>query len=158
MKVAFALTLFIISSYACTGPKKATPTAIGVVTLYNYVLNPDVSFNDEIHYAFINNADDFHKMFNMTRSAPGSAVVPDFASQAVVAVILQPTTKVISLAINKGVITGNELKIYYTITDTTSWKSYQQRPTVVATVPKSNDVKQVSFYSNGLKEKTLPAS
>ncbi|MCW3108738.1 MAG: hypothetical protein JWQ09_3244 [Segetibacter sp.] len=158
MKLLIAVSLFITFIFACSAAKRATPSAIGVVTLHNYLLNPDVSFNDDIHYTFIGDANEFHKMFYMTKVSPGTAIVPDFESQSVVAIILKLTEKVMSVDINKAAITGNELKIYYTITDTTSWKTYSQTPMVIATVPKNTSVKRVSFYSHDIKEKTITAN
>lgn len=158
MKLFIALAIFITFIFACATANKAVPSAIGFVTLRNYLLNPDSSFQDDIHYTFIGNAEAFYKMFYMTKVSATTAVIPDFESQSVIAIILKPTEKVVSVAINKAEIAGNELHIYYTITDTTSWKTYSQTPMVVATVPKTTNVKQVSFYRDNNKEKTIAAN
>lgn len=158
MRSFIALAIFIAFIFACATTNKAAPSAIGFVTLHNYLLNPDITFKNDINYTFIGNENEFHKMFYMTKVSAQTAIVPDFSSQSVIAIILKPTEKVVSVTINKAEIAGNELRVYYTITDTTSWKTYSQTPMVVATVPKSASVKQVSFYRGNIKEKTISAN
>lgn len=158
MKYSITASLLITFFFACVSPKKAIPSAISVVSLQNYQLNPGISFNNDINYSFIGHADTFYKMFSMTKASVGTAIVPDFSAQSVVAIVLKPTEKVLSVEINKAEITGENLNIYYTTTDTTTWKTYLQIPMVVATVPKSLSVKQVNFYNHGNREKTIAAS
>ena len=156
MRIFINVIFLILSFCTCTAPKKNTSSAIGVVTLNNYQLNPDVTLNDEINYGFIGNADTFNQRFSMTKSAPGAAIVPNFSSQSVVSIILKRSEKVRTVVINKATIEGENLNVYYTITDTTSFKTYAQVSMAVATVPKST-VKQVNFYEGNIKAKTVVA-
>lgn len=146
-----------IAIFSCSDTKKIAGSVTGFTTLYNYLLNPGVSFNNAVNYVFIGNTSDFHRTFYMTKASPGTATVPDFNSQSVIAIILEPTEKVINLSIDKAVIKKNNLNISYSVTDTTSWKSFLHMPMVVATVSKSVDVKQVTFTKNGVEEKTIAA-
>ncbi len=155
MRSTTALILFTIFAFACTSVKKAAPSAVGVVALRNYELNSKNTFTDTVSYQFITDANEFHNLFHLTKVSLVTAIVPDFKRQSVVAVILKPTTKVISVDINKAEIAGHNLNVYFTVTDTTSWKNYEHVPKAAATVPKSPDVKRVNFYRNNVKEKTL---
>ncbi len=135
--------------------KSITSYQIDFVVLKNYAVNSSVPLPDSINHKFIITAEEFHKTFHMTKASPGTAVVPDFDSESVAAIILQPTERVVSIDIHKAEISDKDLNIYYTITDTTSWTSYPHTIKAVASVPKSSDVKQVNFYNNNVKEKTL---
>ncbi|MCW3079239.1 hypothetical protein [Segetibacter sp.] len=149
--------IFITGTMACVSIPKATSSAIGFVTLHSYLLNPDVLWKDTTNYIFIRNSNEFNKKFHMTKSSPGTVIVPDFSSQSVIAIIMKPTERVISPGINKAEIMGNELRVYYTVTDTSSIKTYLQTPMVVAAVPKSTSVTQVSFFRGNFNEKTIAA-
>ncbi len=163
MKKTFASVLFIIISMACktnkniaSSSKKNTPhSEIGFVVLHNYAVNPSVPLPDSINHRYIVTAEEFNKTFHMTKASPGTAIVPDFSAQAVVAIILQPTERVVSIDIHKAEITEKDVNIYYTITDTASWTTFSHTIKTVATVPKSNSIKQVNFYRNDAKEKTV---
>jgi hypothetical protein len=153
-----SIFFLLIFSCACSSVRQTTPSAIGFITLNNYVLHPDFLVKDDFQYIFMGNAEEFHKRFSMTKSSPVSIIVPDFSSQSVVAILLKPTEKVVTVHISKAEIEGNELKIFYNLSDTTSRKTYAQTPMVVATVPKSASVKQVSFFRGSSKEKTIAAT
>jgi hypothetical protein len=153
-----AAAALMLAMIGCSSTKKVLPAEVAVVPFYNYVLHPDSTFADDIHYAFIENASDFHSLFHMTRSSPGSATVPDFSEQSVVAIILKPTEKVVTIDIRKAEIATEDLNIYYTITDTTSWKNYAQVPMVVAKVPRRANIKRVNFYTLNNKKKTINAN
>ncbi|GEO08629.1 hypothetical protein [Segetibacter aerophilus] len=155
VKRLIVVACYISTIIACSGPRQATSSTIGFVTLYNYLLNPQQTFKDDVSYAFIRNQNEFEKMFYMTKASPGTAVVPDFSSQSVVAIIFKPTQKVVSPYIQKAAIAGNELRIYYSIADTSAGRTYEQTPFVVATVPKSSSITVASFYKDGIKEKTI---
>ena len=147
----------IVSVLSCTVNKRDTPSAVGVVTLNNYALNPGVSLPDTVNYFFITKQNDFDRMFSATKMSMGKITVPNFTSQSVVAILFKTTEKVVSVNINGATISADKLNVNYTVTDTTSWKSYLQVPTVVATVPKSLDVKRVAFYRNNAQEKIIAA-
>ncbi|MDQ6814748.1 MAG: hypothetical protein M3040_13505 [Bacteroidota bacterium] len=157
MKNAFYATLLISLSVACGVVKEPAPLSIGTVTLFNYKINNEVPIIGNVDFKFIGNANNFNKIFHMTKASGGAATIPDFTTQSVVAIILQPTEKVVSVNIQKAEIWGEQLRIHYTITDTASFTTYKQIPVVVATVPKSIKVKEVSFFSEHMKEKTIPA-
>jgi hypothetical protein len=158
MKYFVAFTLVIPAIVACASGRKIQPARIGVVPLHNYVLNPKASFSDSVNYYFITTAVEFHKWFEMTKATRQTAFVPDFTSQSVVAIVLKPTERVVTLNITKAEIAGKDLNIYYSVTDTTTFTTYAQAPKVIATVPKSVSVKQVNFFKEDTKEKTLPAN
>lgn len=154
----FTFAMIISSILACTSTKKTTASAIAVVPLHNYVLNEDSSYSNDINFLFIGSANMFYKTFSMTKTTIGKAIVPEFGVQSVVAIIMKPTEKVVTVEINKAIISGKDLNIYYSITDTTSWQTYQQRPIAVVAVPKNPHVAQVNFYKDNIKEKTMIAS
>lgn len=160
MKKLCAFVLFIIISMSCSSTKniafKTIPSRqIDFVILKSYAVNSTVSLPDTINHKFIVTADEFNKTFHMTKASPGTAIVPDFTSQSVVAIILHPTERVVSIDLQKAEIDDKDLNIYYTITDTTSWITYPHTIKAVAAVRKNNDIKQVNFYNNNAKEKTL---
>lgn len=158
-----AFVLFIIIATACNSTKKTVLSSkknlpsspVNLVILTNYAVNPSVSLPDTFNHTFIVAAEKFHKTFHMTKASPGTAVVPDFNRQSVVAIILQPTERVISIDINKAEIMDKDLNIYYSITDTTSWITYTHTIKAIAAVPKNDSIKQVNFYKNDIKEKTI---
>lgn len=163
MKKFFPSVLFIIISMACktnkiilSSAEKSEPhSQISFVVLHNYAVNPSEPLTDSINCKYIVTAEEFNKTFRMTKASPGTAIVPDFSAQSVVAIILQPTERVISIDIRKAEISEKEVNIYYTITDTVSWTTFSHTIKTVATVPKSNSIKQVNFYRNDIKEKTV---
>lgn len=163
MKKFFASVLFIIISMACktnkniaSSSKKSAPhSQMGFVVLHNYAVNPSVLLTDSINYKYMVTAEEFNKTFHMTKASPGTAVVPDFSRQSVVAIILQPTEKVISIDIHKAETGDKDLNIFYTITDTAKWTTFSHTIKAIAAVPKNYIIKQVSFYKNDLKEKTI---
>lgn len=155
MRFIITTFLFISCFIACSESKKVASTPIEVVPIHNYILNPSISLRDTINYFFISDSTEFHKMFYMTKTSRKTAIIPNFSSQSVVAILLKPTEKVVSINIHKAEIADSQLNIYYTITDTTSWTNYLQTPMAVATVAKSISVKQVNFYSNQHRVKTI---
>lgn len=160
MKKLCAFVLFIIISMACNSTKNIASKNIAsyqvdFVVLKNYAVNSTVPLPDTINHKFIVTAEEFHKTFHMTKASPGTAIVPDFNSQAVVAIILPPTERVVSIDLHKAEIIDKDLNIYYTITDTTSWTTYPHTIKAVGAVQKNNNLKRVNFYNNNIKEKTL---
>ena len=153
---SYRLFIFLATALvACVSAKKLTPSTIGVLPIHNYILKQQVTFSDTVTYRIFTRAEEFHNIFTMTKTTPGAAIVPDFNAQWVVAIILQPSERVITIDINKAEITGNDLNIYYNVTDTTSWKTFAHTPKAVAILPKSVDVKQVHFFSRNGRNKTL---
>jgi hypothetical protein len=147
---------FLIVTLSACSASKQTPSAIGLVTLRNYAINEKVDLQEDVTFEIFTNSTDFQHFFHMTKSTPATVVVPDFNKQQVVAVILKPSTKVRSLSIDKANISGTDLNIYYSLTDTTKWATYEQVEAVAATVPKALNVKNANFYKDSIKEKTLP--
>jgi len=158
MKFVFAFFTFITIVWACSGAKKLAPTPVEFTRLTNYSIDQSITFPDKINYKFITGKDEFNGLFSMTKSIPGRAIVPDFTIQSVVAIVLEPSEKIITVQVDNAEITGNEMNIFYTVTDTTSWKSYRQIPKVIGTVPKNTAVEKVNFYRDNKKEKTLAVS
>lgn len=137
----------------CTVPKHAR-TTLRVVLLYHYQLNPDFSLPDEINYSFISSANKFYERFFMTKSTPGAAMVPNFDKESVVSIVLKPSEKVRTIVINKATVADGSLNVYFTITDTSHFKTYAQRAMVVATLPKSR-VRRVNFFQGNVKANTI---
>ena len=148
----FVLLIIISMSYSFT---QHIASGVGLVILKNYAVNANVLLPDTINHKFIVTAEEFYKTFHMTKATPGTAIVPDFTSQFVVAIILPPTEKVVSINIDKAEKDDKNLNIYYTITDTTSWTTYPHTIKAVAAIDKSTSVKQVNFYNNNIKERTF---
>ncbi len=154
MKKICAFVLFIIISMAFSSTAHIA-SEVGLVILNNYAVNANVLLPDTINHKFIVTAEEFYKTFHMTKATPGTAIVPDFNKQSVVAIILQPTERVVSLDIHKAEIDNNNLNIYYTITDTASWTTYPHTIKLAAAVKKNNSIKRVNFYKNNVEEKSL---
>ena len=148
----FVLLIIISMSYSFN---EHVASGVGLVILNNYAVNANVLLPDAINHKFIVTAEEFYKTFHMTKATPGTAIVPEFTRQFVVAIILPPTEKVVSIDIHKAETDEKDLNIYYTITDTTSWTTYPHIIKAVAAVDKSNSVKQVNFYNNNIKERTF---
>ncbi len=149
-------TVFIILSLgimACQIPKNTITSPIGVVSLNNYKLIDAVKLTEEISYKYFTKAEDFQRFFSMTKSTRETAIVPDFNTQSVVAIVMQPTMKIITLQIEKAAIGGDELSIYFSRIDTTTTftAAYAQPVTTLAIVPKNEGIKTVSFYNSNLK-------
>lgn len=154
--------MFIIIAVACHSSKKIVlaskknmSSSAGLVILRNYAVNADVRLPEIINYKFIITAEEFHNTFHMTKATPGTAIVPDFNSQFIAAIILQPTERVISIDINKAETDEQNLNIYYTLTDTTSWITYPHTIKTIAAIPKNDSIEQVNFYKDDVKQKTL---
>lgn len=170
MKKSCVFVSFIIISMACKSTKNIAPSSeesktstketmisspLNFVVLHNYAVNSSLPLPDSINHKFIVSADEFNKTFHMTKASVGAAVVPDFNRQSVAAIILQNTEKVISADINKAEMRDHDLCIYYTISDTASWITYPHTIKAIAAIPKNRDIKQVIFYKNEVKEKTI---
>lgn len=162
MKNIFALVLFT-AAIACHSTKKTyslphknmSSSPVDFRILNNYAVKSSVLLPDSVNHTFIVNAAAFNKTFQMTKASPGTAVVPDFSSQSIVAIILPSTKKVVSIDINKAEMAGNDLHIYYTITDTTSWITYPHIIKTLAAISKNDSLKQVIFFRNDSMEKTI---
>lgn len=148
----FVLIIIISMSYSFT---QHIASGVGLVILNNYAVNANVILPDTINHKVIVTAEEFYKTFHMTKATPGTAIVPDFTRQFVVAIILPPTEKVVSINIDKAAKDDKNLNIYYTITDTTSWTTYPHTIKSVAALDKNNSVKQVNFYNNNIKQRTF---
>ena len=151
MKFYFSL-LFFIALLACDSVKNTTASTIEFKTLTNYQKNDNIHLSEPITYKYITKDEIFHNHFHMTKASINTAIVPDFTTQSVIAIMLQPSTKVIELEITKAIVEGEELQINYTLTDTTSWATYEQSVSAVATIPKNTSIKTISFYNKGVKE------
>lgn len=149
-------TIFLIFvTFACSSSRKIIPSRVGVLPLRNYKLNERVEIKDEVTFRFFTRPEDFHNNFYMTKSSRATAVVPDFNSQSVFAIILKPTEKVISVNAQKAEMEGKTLHIYYSVTDTVRWTTFTHIPMLVAMVPKVNNLQEVHFYNDNIKQKTL---
>lgn len=155
MKTPILFALIGITNIGCAGSQKTSFSPVGVVALHNYTINTDVVLPDSVNYFFITKEDIFYKNFSMTKASPKTIIVPDFGGQSVVAIALPPSAKVISVDINAAEANGGDLNVFYTVTDTTSWKTYPHTPFAAATVPKITGLKRVTFYRDKTKEKTL---
>lgn len=152
--VFFILSLGI---FACKTQKPLNQSSIGVVTIYNYKLIDTVKLTEEITYKYFTKAKDFQRYFSKTKATRETAIVPDFNSQSVVAIVMRPTLKIINMQVNNAAINGGELSIYYSRIDTTTtWTAaFYQPVTSLAMLPKSEGVKTVSFYNSKSKEYTI---
>lgn len=155
--------LFVFSIFSCctvnqtTTPGNSPASAIGFKTLNNYKLNENIQVTEPVSYKYFINEQEFFNMFHMTKASMNTAIVPDFTNQSVVAIILKPTTKVIELEITAAKLRGEDLKINYSITDTTSWSTFEHVVTAVATIPKSQSIKKVSFFTKEEKVYSIKA-
>jgi hypothetical protein len=86
----FVLLIIISMSYSFT---QHIASGVGLVILNNYAVNANVILPDTINHKVIVTAEEFYKTFHMTKATPGTAIVPDFTRQFVVAIILPPTEK-----------------------------------------------------------------
>lgn len=156
MKLLAALSISVML-WCCSASRQATPKQVGTVSLNNYKLIDTVQLPEAINYRYYSNEQQFNRNFHMTRATMETAIVPDFNAQRVVAIMMQPTDKVMTLEIRKAAMSGDELFVYFNIVDTvTTWKAAYAQPVIaLATVPKSENIRKVSFYHNQVKEFTL---
>jgi hypothetical protein len=155
MKHYKILMILVVPILACHSTNNIAPSSIGIQPLKNYILKQNVNLTDSVTYKFFSRAEDFHDMFTITKVTRSTAVVPDFNAQCVVAIILKPSERVITVDISKAEIRGKDLNVYYNITDTTSWKAVPYNAKAVAVLPRSRDVKQVNFINKNKRDKTL---
>ncbi len=138
---------------ACDTTKNAITSPTSVVSLNNYKLIDTVELTEKISYKYFTKAEDFQRFFSMTKSTRETAIVPDFNTQSVVAMVMQPTMKIITLQIEKAAIGGDGLSIYFSKVDTTTTftAAFAQPVTALAIVPKNEGIKTVSFYNSNVK-------
>jgi hypothetical protein len=148
----FAVMLIICG---CTGSKQVAASKIGLVKLDHYFTKNTVVFPGDVNYRVITRAEDFENIFGVAQTMDSKVIRPDFSSQTVVAILLPPTNKETFMHFEKAEIAGEEINIYYNITNRGKELSYTISPNALATIPRVADAKQVNFHTGGMKVKTL---
>jgi hypothetical protein len=156
MRLTLLLITLSIILFSCS-ITKSTPTKIGVVTIPNYIIDPSTPLPDSVNYMFFTDKENFNRYFTLTKSAPGNMKIPDFTSQSVIAIALQPGTGIEELQISKAEIEGKDVNIYYKIMKSEG-STFPHTTTAVAAIPKANDLRQAHFYDSVGRRKTLPVT
>ena len=141
---------------SCNNTKNITASSIGLVPLDNYFVKNNVTLTDDTTYEAITSNVTFENNFGVAKTMDNKIITPDFNGQTVVAVILKPTNKNVSVKLLKATLAGKDLNIYYSISNNGADLTYTQTPTAVATVPRTIGAKNVNFFSQDVKVKTIP--
>ena len=141
---------------SCNNTKNITASSIGLVPLDNYFVKNNVTLTDDTTYEAITSNVTFENNFGVAKTMDNKIITPDFNGQTVVAVILKPTNKNVSVKLLKATLAGKDLNIYYSISNNGADLTYTQTPTAIATVPRALDAKNVNFFSQDVKVKTIP--
>lgn len=152
----FTVLIVALVTLSCNSAKNITASSIGLVPLDNYFVKNNVTLTDDTTYQAITNNATFENNFGVAKTMDNKIITPDFNGQTVVAVILKPTNKNVSVKLLKATLDGKDLNVYYSITNNGADLTYTQTPAAVATVPKALDAKNVNFFSQDVKVKTIP--
>ena len=151
-----AFLIVIIVMLSCNNTKNIAASSIGLVPLDNYFVKNNVTLTDDTTYEAITSNVTFENNFGVAKTMDNKIITPDFNGQTVVAVILKPTNKNVSVKLLKATLAGKDLNIYYSISNNGADLTYTQTPTAIATVPRALDAKNVNFFSQDVKVKTIP--
>ena len=151
MKIIFFSLAIMFFSFFC-GVAKPGPSAIGVRQLNNYIINPTTTFPDSINYLFFTKENNFSTVFNLTKSTPGTLVIPDFKTQSVVAIALQATKEILEVSITRAEVAGNELNIYYEVIKIPDLL-LRIHLSLLPLYRKQTDAKRVKFFNSRRSQK-----
>jgi hypothetical protein len=157
MKNIVATIIIALTLLSCSTTRLNVPSAIGVVNLSHYALKDTNNLSPDDLFMAITNENDFNNRFIATATGQ-DLKTPNFNGQIVLAVSLKPTNKQITVQFDRAEIAGKNLNTYYTVREDDATTTDAQRPTAVATVPKSLSVRQVNFYNNGSLVKSVPVT
>lgn len=151
MKKIFYLLLIFIVSGCCTMKSATTVKRAALAPLAGYSVKNASSLGDAVNYFAVKRRADFDNTF----SGQAGTHSPDFSEEIVVGVVVKASNKEMHLDFEKAEVAGENLNVYYTYEY--SWKelSYSAAPAIVATVPKGDGVKTVSFYSQNVLRKVI---
>jgi hypothetical protein len=156
------LTVMIAAAVicGCSTAKQSTASAIGLVTLDNYYININNSFDTGYNYRVITDQATFEKNFKVSAS-PGAAVgKPDFNGQTAVAVIHNgPPNQRKEIVVDGASYKGSQVNVYYHIKETLTSPVTTYLPGLgLATIPKVQSAQKVNFYQDSVLVKTVPVN
>lgn len=147
-------SLIVLLTSSCKAGHLITESAIQYKILTNYVINTRVD-NNKSHFYFFTNSRDFNQVFELGKSSMGNVTVPDFTKNNIVAAALEASGNVTTLSIKSIVLKQQKLNVHYSLTDTTSWKTYPQSPYVIAIIDKNVLPEKVQFFLNDQLKQTI---
>ncbi len=156
MKSLQILAFAVLALLSCSTTQTPTPSAVGLVNRPHYTVKESASLPPGDHFMVIANNDTFSNLFSASTTEGERENPPGFSGQTVLAIILKPTEKKTTIQLTRAEIAGNHLNAYYTVQEEGTALPTLQRPTAVATVPRSLSVKKVNFYAHGSLVKSVP--
>ena len=154
-RINYPLLLIFIIYGCCTINSATTAKRTAISPLPGYSVKNPSSLTDAVTYFAVRKRADFENTFSAAQIMGGSVQYPDFFEEIVVGVAVKPSNKEMYLNFEKAELVGNNLNVFYTYDY--SWKelSISSSPTIVATVPKGDGIKTVSFYSQSTLRKVI---
>lgn len=151
-KIFYPLLLIIIVSGCCTMESATTAKRAALSPLPGYAVKNPSGMGDAVNYFAVKRRADFDNAFS---SQGGAIHSPNFTEEIVVGIAVKASNKEMHLDFEKAEIAGDNLNVYYTYDY--SWKelSYSAAPAIVATVPKGDGIKTVTFYSQNTLRKVI---
>lgn len=126
----------------------AQPKNVVFKTLNNYFLADNSILSGNVTCKVIAKEKDFNKMFGIAKTMTNKIDKPDFATQQVLMIALQPTNKKATVTIVSALHAGNFIEVYFTTSKERYPMPYTTQPLAIAVVPKYKEVTKVRFYND----------
>lgn len=145
-----AIFVLITLLVACGSIRTSAPSRVGIMPLTSYILKGSVPSGDTVYQVYTDEAN-FIAAFATTDE---NARQPDFSGQIVVAIVLKDTTAPSALQLERAEIAGSTMSIY-AVSCSSGASGCISGPVVMATTPRSGNVKNVQFVVNNNSRYTV---
>ncbi|MDR3678976.1 MAG: hypothetical protein P4L41_03345 [Flavipsychrobacter sp.] len=124
----------------------AQPRNIVFKKLDNYFLGDRAGLSGDITCKVITKEKEFDKTFGVAKTMTNKIERPDFATQQVVMIAMQPTNKDTRITILSALKAGNYIEVFFKTSKDRFPLPYTTQPMSLAIIPKFKEVTKVKFY------------
>jgi len=149
MKYNWIVILLFASVLISCSTAQKTPSRIGLVPLEFYV-SRQAPPADTSYTVYRSEA-----LFNAAFQPGTASRRPDFNGQTAVAIVLPATPSAMALRFDRAEIVGNTMHVYAQSCTAGSDAGCIATPGILATTPRSGNVKSVNFWVNGISRRIV---
>jgi hypothetical protein len=140
-KIALLCLLLIPIANATGQPKN-----IVLKNLENYFLSDKSILLGRVTCKVITKEKDFERIFGVAKTMSNIIERPDFATQQVIMIAMQPTNKDAKVKILSALRAGNFIEVFFTTSKDRYPMPYTTQPLSLAIVPKYKEISRIKFY------------
>ncbi len=131
-----------------------TTTSVEFKSLSGYFARNTFVAAKDVNLLLLNTLENFDSVLGIAKTMNNKINKPDFENTLPLAIILKPTDKQTQLSIDKVSSENNILRIDAKL-EQGEKQSYTMVPTLVFSVPKAADTKEIQLFINGTQTETL---